>query len=183
MDLKSVAKATSKVLISYLTYQAMRTVVSQLQQTNPPLAHWLSGFSSTGKLQDGEMYLKELLSENQELAFRLMTVRAHLAEEVVEFLPEMTLTGVKEANLKLRCQHLEKIVNYESSADLPDLDPDLLAAELLETQEAQAIADDRQNDRQDELDIVDTENIDDIDDAGEPSAIEGQESQSDNLLE
>jgi hypothetical protein len=128
MDLKSLAKATSKVLISYLTYQAMRTVVEQLQQTNPPLAHWLSGFSSAGKLQDGDLYIEELLKANQELAFRLMTVREHLAEEVVEFLPEMTLTGVKESNLRLRCQHLEKIVNYEPSADLPALELEFLDA-------------------------------------------------------
>ena len=77
MDIKKVAKDTAKVLTSYLTYQAVRTVTAQLRETNPPLAIWLSGFSSTGKIQDGEAYLQELFQENKELAFRVMTVREH----------------------------------------------------------------------------------------------------------
>ena len=78
MDLKQIAKDTAKVLVSYLTYQAVRVVVAQLRETNPVLAIWLNGFSSTGKIQDGEAYLQELLQENQELALRIMTVREHL---------------------------------------------------------------------------------------------------------
>ncbi|WP_019501227.1 RuBisCO chaperone RbcX [Pseudanabaena sp. PCC 6802] len=118
MDLKRIAKATAKTLSSYLTYEAMRTVVDQLQETNPPLAHWLAGFSPTGKLQDGEIYLEALLQANQELAFRIMTVRQHLAEEIADFLPEMTRSGIQESNMRLRCQHLERIVNF--SATTPD---------------------------------------------------------------
>lgn len=120
MDLKQLAKATAKTLSSYITYEAVRLVVSQLQETNPPLAFWLSGFSTTGKLQDGEIYIQELLQANQELAFRIMTVRQHIAEEIVDFLPEMTRTGIQESNMKLRCQHLERIVNFQ-----PDLNPDI----------------------------------------------------------
>ncbi len=116
MDLKQVAKATAKTLISYLTYEAMRTVVNQLIETNPPLAHWLAGFPPSGKLQDGEVYLQALLQANQELAFRIMTVRQHLAEEIVDFLPEMTRTGIQESNMRLKCQHLERIVNFSEPA-------------------------------------------------------------------
>ncbi len=109
MDLKQVAKDTAKVLASYLTYQAVRIVVTQLSETNPPLAIWLNGFSSTGKVQDGEAYLQELLQENQDLAFRIMTVREHLATEVTDFLPEMTRAGIAQANMGHRRQHLERI--------------------------------------------------------------------------
>ncbi|NJM27942.1 MAG: chaperonin family protein RbcX [Pseudanabaena sp. RU_4_16] len=116
MDLKRVAKATAKTLISYLTYEAMRTVVNQLVETNPPLAHWLAGFPPSGKLQDGEEYIEALLQANQELAFRIMTVRQHLAEEIVDFLPEMTRTGIQESNMRLKCQHLERIVNFSEPA-------------------------------------------------------------------
>jgi hypothetical protein len=129
MDLKQVAKATAKTLISYLTYEAMRTVVNQLRETNPPLAHWLAGFSPSGKLQDGEVYLQALLQSNQELAFRIMTVRQHLAEEIVDFLPEMTRTGIQESNMRLKCQHLERIVNFSEPA--PDrLDVEASAAAI-----------------------------------------------------
>jgi hypothetical protein len=122
MDLKKVAKDTAKVLSSYLTYQAVRTITNQLRETNPPLAIWLSGFSSTGKIQDGEAYLQELLQENQELAFRVMTVRQHLADEVADYLPEMVRTAIQQANMEHRRDYLERITQL----NLPDpsLDPD-----------------------------------------------------------
>lgn len=122
MDLKKVAKDTAKVLSSYLTYQAVRTVTNQLRETNPGLAIWLSGFSSTGKIQDGEAYLQELLQENQELAFRIMTVRQFMADEVADYLPEMVRTGIQQANMGHRREYLERMTQL----NLPDpsLDPD-----------------------------------------------------------
>lgn len=122
MDIKKVAKDTTKVLTSYLTYQAVRTVTNQLRETNPPLAIWLSGFSSTGKIQDGEAYLQELLQDNKELAFRVMTVRDHLADEVAEYLPEMVRSGIQKANMEHRRGYLEKITQLEI-AD-PSLEPE-----------------------------------------------------------
>jgi len=109
VDVKQIAKQTAKTLISYLTYQAVRTVIAQLSETDPPVAIWLNGFSSTGKLQDGEAYLQDLLAERQDLAFRIMTVRAHLAEEIVDFLPEMARTGIQQANIEHRRQYLERV--------------------------------------------------------------------------
>lgn len=120
MDLKTVAKNTAKVLSSYLTYQAVKVVVDQLRETNPPLSIWLSGFSSTGKIQDGDVYLAELLQENAELAFRIMTVRQHLADEVAEFLPEMVKTGIQQANMDHRRQHLEHITQLNVSTSAAD---------------------------------------------------------------
>jgi hypothetical protein len=109
MDLKQIAKDTAKTLISYLTYQAVKNIVAQLSETNPPLAIWLSNFSKTGIIQDGEVYIRELLRENPELAFRIMTVRQHLADEVADYLPEMIRTNIQQANIEYRRQHLERI--------------------------------------------------------------------------
>ncbi|WP_448560874.1 RuBisCO chaperone RbcX [Trichothermofontia sp.] len=109
MNLKQIAKDTAKVLVSYLTYQAVRTVIGQLSETNPPQAIWLSHFSATDKIQDGEAYLRELGQANQELALRIMTLRAHLAEEVASFLPEMVQTGIQQSNMEHRRQFLERI--------------------------------------------------------------------------
>ncbi|MGE5656532.1 MAG: RuBisCO chaperone RbcX [Actinomycetota bacterium] len=126
MNLKQVAKDTAKVLVSYLTYQAVRTVTAQLSETNPPLAIWLSNFSSTGKIQDGEAYLQELLQQNQDLALRVMTVREHLAQEVVDYLPEMVRTGIQQANMGHRRQHLERItqLNVSVSSSHPEAEID-----------------------------------------------------------
>ena len=38
MDLKQAAKDTAKVLTSYLTFQAVKTVLSQFKETNPSQA-------------------------------------------------------------------------------------------------------------------------------------------------
>ncbi len=117
MDLKQVAKATAKTLVSYITYEAMRVVVDQLGENNPPLSMWLTRFSTSSKLQDGRAYIQELLSVNQELAFRIMTVRQHIADEIADFLPEMARTSIQEENMKLRCQHLERIVSFSEVAE------------------------------------------------------------------
>jgi len=115
MDLKQVAKDTAKVLTSYFTYQAMRTVLAQLSENDPPQALWLHAFSSRNSIQDGESYLLALLQEKQELAFRIMTVRQHMAEEVAEFLPEMVRTSIQQSNTEHRRRHLERITQLTIS--------------------------------------------------------------------
>lgn len=115
MDLKRIAKDTAKTLISYLTYQALRTVLEQLRETDPPQALWLHAFSSRNSIQNGEAYLEALLQEKQSLAFRIMTVRQHLAEEVVDFLPEMVRTGIQQSNMEHQRQHLERITQFTLS--------------------------------------------------------------------
>lgn len=120
MDIKQVAKETSKVLASYLTYQAVRIITNQLRETNPGQAIWLSGFSSTGKIQDGEAYLQEMLQENQEMAFRIMTVRDHLVQEVADYLPEMVRDNIQKANMDYRRQYLERITQLSSVEPNPE---------------------------------------------------------------
>ncbi|MEB3216822.1 MAG: chaperonin family protein RbcX [Nostocales cyanobacterium 94392] len=115
MDIKQIAKDTAKMLQSYLTYQAVRTVSAQINETNPYVAAWLHRFSTKEKIQDGEAYIQELFREKPELALRIMTVRQHLAEEVTEFLPEMVSTGIVQANMEHRRQHLERITQLDLS--------------------------------------------------------------------
>ncbi|HEY9863923.1 MAG TPA: chaperonin family protein RbcX [Candidatus Obscuribacterales bacterium] len=122
MDIKEVAKQTSKVLASYLTYQAVRIITDQLWETNPGQAIWLSGFSSTGKIQDGEAYLGEMLQENQEMAFRIMTVREHLVQEVADYLPEMVRENIQKANIDYRRQYLERITQLSSVESNPEIE-------------------------------------------------------------
>ncbi len=119
MDIKKIAKDTTKVLSSYLTYQAVRVVTTQLRETNPGLAIWLSGFSSSGKIQDGEAYLQEMLQENQEMAFRIMAVREHLAKEVVDYLPEMVSEHIVQGNMVHRRQYLERMTQLTLSDTNP----------------------------------------------------------------
>jgi GTPase Era involved in 16S rRNA processing len=109
MDVKQVAKDTTKVVSSYLTYQAMRIVLAQLSENNPPLALWLHAFSGQNTIQDGELYLQKLAAENQELALRMMTVREHLVEEIVDEIPEMVRHTIAVNNTQRRREQLEKL--------------------------------------------------------------------------
>jgi O-methyltransferase involved in polyketide biosynthesis len=113
MDLKRIAKDTTKTLVSYLTYQAVRVVIAQLDETEPKRAYWLHQFSSRERIQDGEAYLQALFRERQDLAFRILTVREHLANEISEFLPEMLRSSVQEANMEQRRQQLERITQLD----------------------------------------------------------------------
>ncbi|MBW4592343.1 MAG: chaperonin family protein RbcX [Brasilonema angustatum HA4187-MV1] len=119
MDIKQIAKDTAKTLQSYLTYQALKTVLAQVSETNPPLALWLQRFSAD-KIQDGEAYVKQLFQEKPELALRIMTVREHIAEQVTEYLPEMVRTGIQQANIEHRRQHLERMTQINTSDPSPE---------------------------------------------------------------
>ncbi|MGV2832074.1 chaperonin family protein RbcX [Myxosarcina sp. GI1(2024)] len=116
MQPKDIAKETAKVLQSYLTYQAVKVIIEQLNETNPSAAIWLRQFSSGGKLQDGEAYLEEIMSQprGKEFAIRIMTVRESIAEQTLEFLPEMVATGITQANLLHRRHLLERLTQTEA---------------------------------------------------------------------
>lgn len=114
MDIKQIAKDTAKTLQSYLTYQALRTVLAQITETNPPLALWLQRFSAD-KIQNGETFIEALFQEKPDLALRIMTVREHISEQVTEYLPEMIRTGIQQANMEHRRQHLERITQINVS--------------------------------------------------------------------
>ena len=114
MNLKRIAKDTAQVLTSYLTYQAVRTVLNQLRETNLPRFYWLNEFSSREKLQDGEAYIASLLQAQPDLALRIMTVRQHIAEEIAEFLPEMVTSNIQQANIGHRKKQLERMTQMTS---------------------------------------------------------------------
>jgi len=116
MDLKQIAKDTTKTLVSYMTYQALRVVMAQLDETEPKRAYWLRQFSHRVSIQDSEAYLAALFREEQRLAFRLLTVREHIAEEVADYLPEMLRTGIQQANLQQRTQQLERMTQIEPTS-------------------------------------------------------------------
>lgn len=114
MNSKRVSQETAKVLQDYLTYQAVRTILDQLSETNPTQAIWLRQFSQQHGLQDSESYLNALMAERKDLVMRIMTVREDLAERVLDFLPEMVRSGIDQSNLHYRCQILERLTQTPS---------------------------------------------------------------------
>jgi hypothetical protein len=78
MDIKQVAKDTAKVLTSYFTYQALRTVLAQLSENDPPSGTVATFFFSRHSFKMEKLSFWRYFRKKQELAFRLMTVRQHL---------------------------------------------------------------------------------------------------------
>ena len=122
MQPKDIAKDTAKVVQNYLTYQAVKLIVAQLTETNPAEAIWLREYSSGGKLQDAEQYLDELILELQgkPLVMRIMAVRDDLAQQVMEYVPEIVTTSIKQANLEHRRHLLERLTQSSSEASNPE---------------------------------------------------------------
>ena len=114
MNAKHIARETARTLQSYLTYQAVRTISTQLRETNPSQAVWLNHYSA-GKMQDGEAYLEGLMLERKDLVLRILTVREEIAESVLEFLPEMVKTNIQQANGDRRRAVLERLTQIQDA--------------------------------------------------------------------
>lgn len=126
MSYNHIAKETARVLQSYLTYQAVKIIISQLSETNPQQAIWLSQYSDRTKIQDGEAYLHQLLGENKELVLRILTVREDIANHILEFLPEMVKTNILQSNIEHRRRLLESLTRVSpdnSPQSHPEIEP------------------------------------------------------------
>lgn len=109
MDLPRIARETSQMLVNYLSYQALLTVLDQLAETNPSAALQLRQFAASQNLQESDRLVDALMAADPEMALRLMTVREHLAEALLDYLPQMVLARVQEANLEQKRHLLERL--------------------------------------------------------------------------
>jgi hypothetical protein len=126
MQTKHIAQVTVKMLQSYLTYQAILRIQSELRETNPSQAIWLNLYVASHNIQDGEAFLTELLNENKELVLRILTVREDVAESVLDFLPAMTRSSIGESNMLHRRHLLERLTQTVAEASyLPSDSPRL----------------------------------------------------------
>jgi uncharacterized membrane protein YheB (UPF0754 family) len=123
MNPKHIAQETVQTLQAYLTYQAVREIVAQLAETNPPQASWLSRYSA-GRLQNAEDYLQGLMLEHKELVLRILTVRSEIVEQIADFLPQMLRDAVSQSNTDYRRQVLERLT--QTSPD-PNLEPPIVS--------------------------------------------------------
>ena len=123
---KKIANDTAAVLQSYLTYQAVRVIIDQLSETNPSKAIWLRQYVSSHNIQQGESFIEGLMADNKELVLRILTVRSNLAEEVLEFIPQMVRSRIDQANVEHRRQLLERLTSSSStsSPSHPESDSD-----------------------------------------------------------
>ena len=120
MDLKKIANDTTKTLVSYLTYQAVKVVYEQLDEMEPKRAYWLHQFASSESIKDGDRFIEALFRERPDLAFRILTVREALMDGIVDFLPDMLRSQMSQANLKQRSQQLERMTQVSTEGNHPE---------------------------------------------------------------
>ncbi|MGD1901300.1 MAG: chaperonin family protein RbcX [Geitlerinemataceae cyanobacterium] len=120
MDSKRLAREAAKTLQTYVTFQAVKLILEQLSETNPSQAIWLRQYVLDNPIRDDGEFLEGLIRDRKDLVFRVLTVRAEIADTVLEFLPELVCSNITEANVKLRRSMLERLTqtsNIPSDSD------------------------------------------------------------------
>jgi len=128
VDSKRLAREAAKTLQTYVTFQAVKLVLEQLNETNPSQAIWLRQYVLDNPIRDDGDFLEGLIRDRKDLVFRVLTVRAEIADTVLEFLPELVRSNITEANIKLRRSMLERLTqtsHFSSDSDGATSHPEL----------------------------------------------------------
>ncbi|GMI92358.1 homologue of cyanobacterial RbcX 2 [Hibiscus trionum] len=102
-------------LLNYFTYKAVRTVLNQLYEINPPQYTWFYQFAAANKPTDGKRFLRILSKERQELAERVMITRLHLYGKWIKKCDHGEIyKEISDENLELMRERLMETVVWPS---------------------------------------------------------------------
>ncbi|XP_060216023.1 chaperonin-like RbcX protein 2, chloroplastic [Lycium barbarum] len=65
-------------ILNYFTYKAVRTILNELNEMNPPQYQWFNDYVAANKPKDGKRFIRNLAKEKQELAEKVMVTRLSL---------------------------------------------------------------------------------------------------------
>ncbi|KAL1307250.1 hypothetical protein HN51_049223 [Arachis hypogaea] len=102
-------------LLNYFTVKAVRTVLQQLYEMNPPKYRFFYNFVATNEPSDGKRFLRSLAKEHQELAERVMVTRLHLYGKWVKKCNHAEIyEDISNENLELMRERLIETVIWPS---------------------------------------------------------------------
>ncbi|KAJ1390323.1 Chaperonin-like RbcX [Sesbania bispinosa] len=102
-------------MLNYFTYKAVRTVLQQLYEMNPPQYTWFYNFVASNKPGDGKRFIRSLGKEQQELAERVMVTRLHLYGKWVKKCNHAEIyQEISDENLELMRERLMETVIWPS---------------------------------------------------------------------
>ncbi|KAB2065886.1 hypothetical protein ERO13_A09G114300v2 [Gossypium hirsutum] len=102
-------------LLNYFTYKAVRTVLTQLYEMNPPKYTWFYQYVAANQPTDGKSFLRILGKENQELAERVMITRLHLYGKWIKKCDHAQIyKEISDENLELMRERLKETVVWPS---------------------------------------------------------------------
>ncbi|CAH8286166.1 unnamed protein product [Eruca vesicaria subsp. sativa] len=102
-------------LVNYFTYKAVRTVLHQLYEMNPPQYTWFDNYVVSNRPTDGKRFLRNLGKESQELAERVMITRLHLYGKWIKKCDHGKIyEDISDENLALMRERLMETVIWPS---------------------------------------------------------------------
>ncbi|ESW18699.1 hypothetical protein PHAVU_006G062600 [Phaseolus vulgaris] len=102
-------------MLNYFTYKAVRTVLHQLYEMNPPKYTWFYNFVVSNKPGDGKRFIRSLGKEQRELAERVMVTRLHLYGKWVKKCNHAEIyKEISDENLELMRERLMETVIWPS---------------------------------------------------------------------
>ncbi|KAG9449399.1 hypothetical protein H6P81_009364 [Aristolochia fimbriata] len=100
---------------NYFTYKAVRTVLNQLYEMNPPQYRWFYNFVAANKPGDGKRFIRTLGKEQHELAERVMITRLHLYGKWIKKCNHAEIyQTISDQNLELMRERLMETVIWPS---------------------------------------------------------------------
>ncbi|KAG4952842.1 hypothetical protein AAZX31_14G009800 [Glycine max] len=104
-----------KQILNYFTYKAVRTVLQQLYEMNPPQYRWFYNFVATNDPADGKHFIRSLAKEQHQLAERVMITRLHLYGKWIKKCNHAEIyQEISDENLELMRERLMETVIWPS---------------------------------------------------------------------
>ncbi|KAK1259062.1 hypothetical protein QJS04_geneDACA010259 [Acorus gramineus] len=102
-------------VINFFTQKAVRTVLYQLYEMNPPAYTWLYNYIAQNDAKDGNRFIRRLAKERQELAERVMITRLHLYGKWIKKLDHGKMyERISNENLAIMRERLMETVIWPS---------------------------------------------------------------------
>ncbi|KAL8527516.1 hypothetical protein ACS0TY_005384 [Phlomoides rotata] len=102
-------------IMDYFTYKAVRTVMNQLYEMNPPQYRWLYHYVASNEHGYGKTFIRNLVKDQQELGERVMVTRLHLYERWTKFCDHTKMyERISDQNLALMRERLMETVVWPS---------------------------------------------------------------------
>ncbi|CAI9106390.1 OLC1v1005533C1 [Oldenlandia corymbosa var. corymbosa] len=102
-------------ILNYFTYKAVRTVLHQLYEMNPPRYRWFYNYVVNHKPNEGKKFLRGLQKEERELAERVMITRLHLYKIWTKKCDHAAIyQEISDQNLELMRERLMETVIWPS---------------------------------------------------------------------
>ncbi|KAG6400633.1 hypothetical protein SASPL_137474 [Salvia splendens] len=102
-------------IVDYFTYKAVRTVLNQLYEMNPPQYRWFYNYLASNERGYGKTFIRELVKDRLELAERVMVTRLHLYGRWIKKCDHVEMyERISDQNLELMRERLIETVIWPS---------------------------------------------------------------------